>query len=429
MKKVIPAVKGTRDFYPDQMAIRTWLYSSARSVAESFGYQEYEAPILESLALYVARSGDELVNEQAYVFQDRGGDQIALRPELTASLARMIAQRQGQLAFPVRWWSYGPFWRYERPQRGRTREFFQWNVDMLGASSPEADAENVAVLVTFLRRVGLTPRQVLVLVNDRRLMDRSFDALGVEASRRGQLSALLDRRTKVSEEAWRAEADDLGLSAKQLANLEALLRDAELWRSSDELRRFFAATEALGLTDYVRFDASVVRGLQYYTGTVFEAWEVGGEIRRSLLGGGRYDNLLADIGGGPLPAVGFALGDVVMTLLLEKYGLLPSGLRVFPASVLVTVFDAELHTASLQLAAELRATGLAVALYPDAEKLSRQFKYADRIQARIALVIGPDELRAGQVTLKELATGNQSAVPRESIADACRRVLEGASTR
>ena len=133
------------------MAVRTWLYSTARSVAESFGYQEYEAPILESLALYVARSGDELVKDQAYVFQDRGGDQIALRPELTASLARMIAQRQGELVFPVRWWSFGPFWRYERPQRGRTREFFQWNVDMLGASSPEADAENVAVLATFLQ--------------------------------------------------------------------------------------------------------------------------------------------------------------------------------------------------------------------------------------------------------------------------------------
>jgi histidyl-tRNA synthetase len=153
MKKVIQPVKGTRDFYPEQMAIRVWLYNSMREVAESFGYQEYEAPMLETLELYASRSGDELVKEQAFAFTDRGGSEITLRPELTLSLARMVAQKQKELNFPVRWWSFGPFWRYERPQRGRTREFFQWNVDMLGVSSPEADAENAAVLATFFQRV------------------------------------------------------------------------------------------------------------------------------------------------------------------------------------------------------------------------------------------------------------------------------------
>jgi histidyl-tRNA synthetase len=157
MKKVIQSVKGTRDFYPEQMATRVWLYNTMREVAESFGYQEYEAPILESLDLYAAKSGEELVKEQSYVFTDRGGSEITLRPELTPSLARMIAQKQNELNFPVRWWSFGPFWRYERPQKGRTREFFQWNVDMLGVSSPEADAENAAVLARFFQRVGLSP--------------------------------------------------------------------------------------------------------------------------------------------------------------------------------------------------------------------------------------------------------------------------------
>ena len=180
MNRVVPPVKGTRDFYPEQMAVRTWLHDTARSVSESFGYQEYEAPLLESLQLYAARSGDELVREQAYVFRDRGGDEVVLRPELTASLARMVSQRQAQLTFPVRWWSYGPFWRYERPQRGRTREFFQWNVDILGAESPEADAENVAVLAAFLQRVGLTPKEVLILVNDRRLMEANFARLELD---------------------------------------------------------------------------------------------------------------------------------------------------------------------------------------------------------------------------------------------------------
>jgi histidyl-tRNA synthetase len=424
MKKIIPPVKGTRDFYPEQMAVRTWLYATARAVSESFGYQEYEAPILESLALYVARSGDELVKDQAYVFADRGGDQIALRPELTASLARMIAQRQGELAFPVRWWSFGPFWRYERPQRGRTREFFQWNVDMLGASSPEADAENVAVLASFLKRVGLSPSQVLILVNDRRLMDAGFEELGISAAARAGVSSLLDRRSKLNAEAWLKEATDLGLSGTQLARLDGLLEDEDLWKRSAELRRFFAAIDALGVAEFVRFDASIVRGLQYYTGTVFEAWEVGGEIRRSLLGGGRYDRLLSDVGGAPLPAVGFALGDVVMTLLLEKYDLLPANLNVYPASVLVTVFDSEHHLASLDLAADLRRSGLSVALYPDPDRLARQFKYADKIKASLALVLGPDEARAAKVTLKDLRTGMQQSVDRALVAAACRDALE-----
>lgn len=424
MKKVIPPVKGTRDFYPEQMAIRTWLYNTTRAVSESFGYQEYEAPILESLALYVARSGDELVKDQAYVFADRGGEQIALRPELTASLARMIAQRQGDLAFPVRWWSFGPFWRYERPQRGRTREFFQWNVDLLGASSPEADAENVAVLASFFRKVGLTPAHVLILVNDRRLIDTSFEALGIAPKSRAGLSSLVDKRSKVSPDAWRKEAAELGLSSGELSNLEALLGDQELWKRSPELRRFFAAIDALRLADFVRFDASIVRGLQYYTGTVFEAWEVGGETRRSLLGGGRYDNLLSDVGGSPLPAVGFAMGDVVMMLLLEKYGLLPTDLPIFPAALLITVFDEMHQLESLRLADELRRAGLRVALYPYPEKLARQFKYADRVGANMALVLGPDELAAGNVTVKDLRTGNQQAVDRAAVAEACRRLLE-----
>jgi histidyl-tRNA synthetase len=295
---------------------------------------------------------------------------------------------------------------------------------MLGASSPEADAENVAVLASFLKRVGLSPSQVLILVNDRRLMDAGFEELGISAAARAGVSSLLDRRSKLNAEAWLKEASDLGLSGAQLARLEGLLEDKALWKRSAELCRFFAAIEALGVAEFVRFDASIVRGLQYYTGTVFEAWEVGGEIRRSLLGGGRYDNLLSDVGGTPLPAVGFALGDVVMTLLLEKYDLLPADLNAYPASVLVTVFDPEHHLASLELAADLRRSGLSVALYPDPDRLARQFKYADKIKASLALVLGPDEARAAKVTLKDLRTGLQQSVDRAQVAAACRDALE-----
>jgi len=428
MKSIIQPVKGTRDFYPEQMAIRTWLYEKARSVAESFGYQEYEAPMLESLELYAARSGEELVKEQSYVFPDRGGSEITLRPELTASLARMIAQKQNELAFPVRWWSFGPFWRYERPQKGRTREFFQWNVDMLGAESPEADAENVAVLATFFKQVGLNPSQVIILVNNRRLMDSQFDRFGIVKDIRPGVSSWIDRRGKMSPEAWENYSDEIGLSSTQLKSIKTMLDDKELWKQSDELPRFFSAIEALGISEYIRFDSSIVRGLQYYTGTVFEAWEVGGEIKRSILGGGRYDNLLADVGGEHLAGVGFAMGDVVITLLLQKNDLLPKNLIIHPASVLVTVFDQEMLLASFKLAAELRRTGLKVAVYPETAKLPKQFKYADKIKARVALVLGPDEIANNQVTIKDLSTGNQQTVLRVDAAKTIRQqVLESKS--
>ncbi len=423
MKNIIPPVKGTRDFYPQQMAIRVWLYNIIRQVSESFGYQEWDAPFLESLELYAAKSNEEMVKEQSYVFEDRGGKLITLRPELTPSLARMVAQKQNVLVFPLRWWSFGPFWRYERPQKGRTREFFQWNVDLLGPDSPEADAENVAVLATFFKTVGLTPKEVLIMVSDRCLLDAQLSAFDIPAESRAAVSAWIDQRDKLSAEAWRAKASELGLSDEQLSQIEAMLADKELWKNSAELIRFFKAIETLGLSDYVRFDAGIVRGFTYYTGTVFEAWEVGGDIRRSILGGGRYDKLLADVGGDRLPAVGYAMGDVVITLMLEKYGLLPKDLKVSPAPVLVTVFDHERLLESYALASELRRTGLSVTCYPEPAKLPKQFKFADRMGIRLVTVVGPDEAAAGKVTLKDLARGKQVTVAREKAAEAIRQAL------
>jgi histidyl-tRNA synthetase len=424
MKKVVQTVKGTRDFYPEQMAIRVWLYNTMREVAESFGYQEYEGPILESLELYAARSGDELVKEQAYVFMDRGGSEITLRPELTLSLARMIAQKQNELNFPVRWWSFGPFWRYERPQKGRTREFFQWNVDMLGVSSPEADAENAAVLATFFQRVGLSPQQVIIKVNNRRLIEDRFNALNIPGDKRTAVSSWIDRRDKMSPEGWTEYGNEIGLSPEQITKVKEMLADKDLWKQSVELTRFFAVVDALGLSDYMIFDASIMRGLLYYTGTVFEAWEVGGDIKRSILGGGRYDNLTRDVGGDPIPGVGFAMGDVVIGLILDKYGLLPKDLNVNPAHVLVTVFDEQRLLESFKLASELRRAGLKVVCYPEAVKLQKQFKYADRIGAKVTLVLGPDELEKSRVAVKNLINGEQVSIPRERLVETVRDILQ-----
>ncbi len=423
MKKVVQTVTGTRDFYPEQMALRVWLYNTMRQVAESFGYQEYEAPILESLELYAAKSGEELVKEQSYVFTDRGGSEITLRPELTPSLARMIAQKQNELNFPVRWWSFGPFWRYERPQKGRTREFFQWNVDMLGVSSPEADAETAAVLASFFQRVGLTPEQVIIKINNRRLMQDRFDALDITEEKRPSVSSWIDRREKMSPEAWTEYGKEIDLSPEQITKIKEMLADRDWWNQSTELTRFFAVIDALGLRPYFEFDPSIMRGLLYYTGTVFEAWEVGGDIKRSILGGGRYDNLTRDVGGDPIPGVGFAMGDVVIGLILEKYGLLPKDLTTNPAPVLVTVFNDECLLESFKLASELRRSGINVVCYPEAVKLPKQFKYADRIGAKVTLVMGPDEVEKGRVAVKNLVNGEQISVTRETLIDTVKGIL------
>lgn len=418
----IQSVKGTREFYPEQMALRNFINDKVRAASESFGYVEWDAPFIEPIALYAAKSGEELVKKQSFVFTDRGGDEVTLRPELTPSLARMIAARQGELTFPVRWWSFGPFWRYEQPQKGRAREFFQWNIDLLGADSPEADAELIAVAATFLRSVGLTPERAAIYVNDRRLVNSQLDALGIPAEKRVDALNLIDRRSKMDADKWDAYALEIGLTQSQLDGLKSVLADLDLWKTSPELTRLFAALEALGVKEYVKFDPNIARGLLYYTGVVFEAFDVSGSVRRAILGGGRYDNLLADVGGQPLPATGFAMGDVVIGIVLQENGLVPE-FHPSPASVLATVFDDNLRLQSIALAAELRRAGLNVSVYPEPAKLPKQFKYADKMKMKVAVTIGPDEAAQNQVAVKDLTSGEQVIVARADVVDAVRRLL------
>jgi histidyl-tRNA synthetase len=322
----------------------------------------------------------------------------------------------------LRWWSWGPFWRYERPQKGRTREFFQWNIDLIGVDTPEADAEMASIAASFLREAGLGSEQVNILVNNRELMDDELLALGISAEKRLNVFRLIDRRDKMSPQDWQAYATDLGLDDEQLTGLKAILADDELWRKSDDMVRFFEMIDALGMRPYVRYAPHIIRGLDYYTGTVFEAWDQKGEFR-AILGGGRYDNLVSDVGGDPLPAVGFAMGDLVVSLVLEKYGCFPQNLDASPASVLVTVFDEDLMPASFRLAAQLRQAGLKVACYPEAAKLGKQFKYGDRMGMRVAVVLGPEELAQGQAAIKDLRSGDQTTCPQPDVAGAIRQML------
>jgi histidyl-tRNA synthetase len=406
-KTTVQAVKGTRDFYPEEMAFRSWLYGQVREISRRFGYQEYEAPILERLELYAAKSGEELVYEQSFVLQDRGGDELALRPELTPSLARMVAQRQAQLVLPVRWFSYGPFWRYERPQRGRTREFFQWNIDLLGAEMPTADGEIVAIGAEFLRSVGLSSEEVAIFLNSRRLMERKLSEMGVDDDLRENVFRLIDRRDKLSAKKWAAWALELGLSEDQLEKLKSLLEDPNLWQESEELRQVFATAEAMGLADYLVYDASIVRGLDYYTGPVFEAYDRA-RTSRAIFGGGRYDNLVADVGGERITGVGFAMGDVIIELLLGDANKRPE-LPTSPSQVLVTLFNEDLYEDTLSLAARLRRAGINTEQILEPMRLGKQFRYADRKGIPYVVILGPDEVKAGQIVVKNLRTGEQQA--------------------
>ncbi len=414
-RKIIQPIKGTRDFYPEDMAIRNWLYNKMREVSESFGYQEYDGPFIESLELYAAKSGDELVKEQSFVFPDRGGDLITLRPELTPSLARMVAQRQKELAFPLRWWSFGPFWRYEKPQKGRSREFFQWNVDLIGVGTPEADAEITAIIATFFRKVNLSSDEVSIFVNNRRLMENELFAIGIPQQLHSQTFKLIDRREKMKPSEWEAYSKEIGLDDVQITKLNDILENQDLWQKSEELVRFFACLDTLGARDYVKFAPYIIRGLDYYTGTVFEAHSLTGNIQRAILGGGRYDNLLADVGGEPLPGVGFAMGDVVITLLLKQTGHLPANISNIPAPILVTAFDQDHLLDSFALATELRNYHLNVLCYPQPDKLTKQFRFADRIGVQIVIVLGPDEIVNHNVTIKNLQSGEQLTLPRKDL--------------
>lgn len=423
MKEIVQSIKGTRDFYPEEMFLRLWLYEKIRHVSRLFGYQEYEAPILEFMELYAAKSGEELVKEQSFVFQDRSGEWITLRPELTPSLARMVAQKQRELVYPLRWWSFGPMWRYERPQKGRTREFFQWNIDLIGQDLPESDAELVAIAASFFKEVDLEPSQIRISVNNRRLLDRELDKLGLPKQSRADYLRLIDRREKMRQKDWETYArENLNLSLAQIHGILDMLANQDLWKQSEELIRFFEAVSFYGIEDYIDYSPAIVRGLDYYTGTVFEAHDVNNEFR-AILGGGHYDNLVEDVGGEALPGVGFAMGDVVISLVLAKFGRLPDFESRARSTVVVTVFDDTTLPASLKIAADIRAAGIPAICTNEADRLGKQFKYADRIHAGVAIVLGPDEIAAGQVAIKDLETGEQASHALADLIPALQQIL------
>lgn len=417
---------GFRDFAPGDLALRNRVFATWRRVARSYGFREYDGPPLERLGLYVEKSGAEIV-EQLYAFADKGGREVALRPEMTPTLARMLAERSRGMPKPIRWFSLPQLFRYERSQRGRLREHFQLNVDIVGEAGVAADAEVLAVAIDAARGLGLYENDFVARVNDRRLVAAVLDAAGVDPGRHAACLAVIDKAGRAGPERSRAGLEALGLSPRAVAILGELLADgsrdhlAGLFRDSaavlgamrplDEHRSIL---EAMGLGPYVQFDFSVVRGLAYYTGIVFELFDRAGELR-AICGGGRYDRLLELVGGEPLPAVGFGMGDVVLGELLRDRGLVPD--TKMSCDVFVVWVGAEQRAPGLELSHRLREAGHSVMYSLKSQGVGKQLKAAGRAGAGRAVIIGPEEAAAASATVRDLETGRQETRPLASLLD------------
>lgn len=409
-------VRGTRDFYPEEMRLRNWLFQKFHSSSLSHGFEEYDSPIIEHEELYTRKQGEE-ITQQLYNFEDKGGRKISLRPEMTPSLARMVMARSGALPLPIKWYSIPQCWRYERTQRGRGREHYQWNVDIWGMEGIEADAELLSVMVHMFTSVGLTHDDVVVRISSRKVLEEVLGSLGIEGDSFTKACVIVDKMDKLPEEAVSAQLSDLGINDSSITTIQSVLSVTELPELRDmlspdsmavsELERLFQLLESYGISEWTTFDASVVRGLAYYTGPVFEAHDRGGELR-AICGGGRYDRLIGTLGGRDLPATGFGFGDMVIMELLSEKGLLPDiSSRV---SDVVFSMDESLRGAAMEVSSKLRGAGRRVDLVLEPKKMKWVFKHAERTGAERLVMVMPAEWDSGKVRIKDLQTGEESDI-------------------
>ncbi len=418
------ALPGFRDFYPADLALRDHIFRTWRQVAARYGFEEYDGPPLEPLELYTAKSGDEIVG-QLYSFIDKGGREVSLRPEMTPTLARMVAARANGLKKPIRWFSIPQLFRYERQQRGRLREHFQLNCDLIGESGHLADAEIIALAADAIRAFGLGPADVRVRLSDRRLLTAILEGLGVAGHQVPVVYQVFDKLRRTPEEVSVTKLRGAGIPGATVDRLLGLAR-ARSWpelqrlgagleaamTQGDPLGQTLEALGAMGFGEYLDLDLGIVRGLAYYTGTVFELFDARGELR-AICGGGRYDNLLASLGGVDLPALGFGMGDVVLAELLRERGLAPNAVASIDVFLAAITQDDLPHL--LGLAKELRDAGLRVeyALAPQA--VGKQLKLASARSARLAVVVGPDDRARGAVMVKDLERNAQESVSRDGV--------------
>jgi histidyl-tRNA synthetase len=413
------ALPGFRDFYPAEMAEKAHIMEVWRDVARRYAFVEYDGPPLEPLDLYTRKSGDEIVG-QLYNFTDKGGREVALRPEMTPTLARMVAAKANALRKPVRWFSMPQLFRYERQQRGRLREHFQLNVDIIGEAEVTADAELLAVAIDIMRGFGLGPSDVAARVSDRRLLSALLVHSGIPEERHGAVYAVVDKLEREPRDVLEGRLAAAGIDAGSTARLFEILgtRDLSALRATlgheprlaehfDRLDRYFAHLASLGVADWVRFDLSIVRGLAYYTGIVFELFDAKGQFR-AICGGGRYDTLLHSLGGVDLPALGFGMGDVVLGELLRDRRLMPpTGASV---DFWVAGEDDALVGEVMRVASALRQRGRSVEYALRSQTVNRQIKTASAAGARQTVLLRHGDLAEGRATVRTMADGTEMSV-------------------
>ena len=409
-------VRGTRDFYPEDMRIRNWLFDNFRAAARSHGFEEYDSPVLEHEDLYTRKQGED-ITQQLYNFEDKGGRRVALRPEMTPSLARMVMARAGAMPTPIKWFSIPQCWRYERTQRGRGREHYQWNVDIWGSDAVQADAELLSVLVSFFNGVGLNADDLVIRISSRKVLEEVLGSLGISGDAFAATCIIVDKMDKLPADVVEQQLSEQGLASDAIGTIRSTLGLSDLDSLASalgegseavaELATLFDLIDSYGIADWVTFDASVVRGLAYYTGPVFEAHDRGGKLR-AICGGGRYDRLLSSLGGNDMPATGFGFGDMVIMELLNEKGLvpdLPSGNQD-----IVIAINEDLRSAAMSVATKLRASGRSVDLVLEDKRMKWAFRHAERTGAQRLVMVMPDEWAAGNVRIKELESGEESDV-------------------
>ena len=417
--------KGARDFYPEDKRVQKYMFSILRRVAESFGYQEYDAPIIEPLDIYAAKTSEEIVNEQTYSFTDRGGRQVTLRPEMTPSVSRMVAGRRQELAYPLRWYSIPNLWRYERPQAGRLREHWQLNVDLFGVSGLSGDHEIIMIADSIMRAFGARRESYEIRLSSRLLINwLMLEYLRLEHDQARVLGRLMDRRSKVTEKEFKELAEAALTSAQRetdtLQRLLALLKvkrlielplAAQQHPAVAELAKLMEMLEAAGVAKVV-FDLGLMRGFDYYTNIVFEVYDTHPDNNRSMFGGGRYDGLVAEFGVDPVPTVGFGMGDVTLLNFLRVHQLLP---RLAPETDATVILIGDVYEPAQKILADFREEGLRIAVDAVERRLDSRIKNAAKSGVPYAIFIGQDELSGRRFKLKDLSSGNEQELSLERI--------------
>lgn len=400
--------KGVRDFYPQDQFIQNYIFEAMKEACELYGYEDYTASILEPAELYRSKTSDEIVNEQTYTFTDRGDREVTLRTEMTPTVARMVAARRRDLPTPLRLYSIPNCFRYERPQRGRLREFWQLNADIFGVAGIEAEVENIAVAHAVMRKLGADDSMFEIRINDRRLINDIYTSLGINEEHGREVTRLLDRRAKEDISGKLAELIGAEKGEKLLSTLDAT-------RSTAHLEKLVSMLADIGIKN-VMVDTTIMRGFDYYTGMVFEVFDTSPENRRALFGGGRYDNLLNSLfGQEPLPVVGFGMGDVTARDFLEVHGLLPEYRPA--AEVMLCVIEEIAMPQAMKLAEDLRKDDVTVAVNYSLKRVGDQIKAADKLGIPHIIVIGQKEVANNMYTIKNLVSGTERTVKAEHIAE------------